>query len=99
MVYLGEGGVLFLEILDLALVQEIAPYAVHAVPVPEKGQTLLGFIFRILIVILPQLVNPVGKLALLPVLTTSISHEVFTQFILKFPVALLLLLRKLPIEA
>ena len=78
--------------LGPAVVLKITPHTVHAASVSEKGEASLGLIFRILVVILPELVDPMGKLALGSVLAIPVSNEVFTQFILELPVPVLPLL-------
>lgn len=71
------------------VVEEVAPHPISAVPILVVGGALLGFVLRVLVLVLPQLIDAMGELALETVVTGSIFHEVPAELVLEFLVATL----------
>ena len=55
---------------------EVAPFAIHAIAVREEDAALFCFVFGVNLLIFPQFVGAVGELALLLV-GTEAEFEVF----------------------
>lgn len=68
--------------------QEVAPHPVHAHPFVEEGGTLFGLVLRVSVLVLAKLVDPVGELALEPVVADTVPDKVLTELVLQFFIAL-----------
>lgn len=79
---------LLLRFLIAAIVQEVASCSIHTKTISKKGETLFSFIFRVLVLILSQFVNAMGKLALTSIPAAPKTNKITTQLVFELDILL-----------